>query len=239
MTTFAPDRPDWTREDTGSVIYGQQADIDPFTSAGFGLEGVASYTLFVTSFAANVPITLSLEFLPNIGTGLPIGAIEVSACENPNGPAELFFECPSYGGQLGIFNLDTVNTVLANVFSSNRVVIEPRYTTDTVPGRTLSNGDGFTAATPLFLADAPGGPGGYPANVNAGITVKASGAGVLQFWYRDGRGNLQTIDVCDAVGGPDQTVIVPLPQCIGQFYFVPSATDPAGTITAIVYPARS
>lgn len=238
-STFAPDRPDWTREDTGSVVAQQTITIAPSTVERFGLQGVASYTLFAESAGAGVGLALNLAYEVNPDVSVAIGASVLTALGNPDELSLIVYEAPSYGGLALVTNLDPTNPAIVNVFSSNRAVVEPRYTMDVLPGRTLVGVGGFTMGTPLFLAPADGAWPGVAANVNTGITVQSSGSGVLSFRYLDAAGNQQTIAVAAVTGGTETSVQVALPQCVGQFYFDPAATDPTGTITALVYPARS
>lgn len=239
MTTFTPDRPDWTQESTASVVYGQEVILGPLAEQTFGLVGVASYTLVAQSVGDGNPILLNLAFEVNPSTAIGIGAIVLTALENPDIASLVFFECPSYGGLLIVENFDEVNSVLVNVYSSNRTVAEPRYTLDTTPGRTLQSAVGFTASTPTLLASLDGGGSGYAANVITGVTARSSGAGDLEFWYRDAGGNVQIIPVMTVTGTPAQSVTLPLPQCTGQFYFTPTGTDASGQVTVLAYPARS
>lgn len=239
MTTFTPDRPDWTREDTASIVYEQEQFINPGEQFDFGLVGVASYTVLAISVDVGAYVALSLLYQLQPNALVPIMELAVTSDSNPQFSALLVAESPSYGGLVTIANLNPDSVVLVTVFSSNRVVAEPRYTLDSIPASVYTNGGAFVADTPQQLAGVGNFGSGYAANVNAAVTVDSSGDGVVSFSYRDVTGTQRMIPIATVTAAVVATVTAPLPFCTGQFWFTPTLDDPAGTITLQAYPART
>lgn len=237
--TLAPDRPDWTREDTASIIYIQTKILAPDEVEIFGLSGVGSYTLLAQSAGADVPIFLILSYNATPDLSTPV-AVSIATCAaSPLAAQSMAYESPSYGGSLGVFNHDPVNPVTVTVYSSNRVVATPRYIGDLLPGRSYRLADVFTPATQLFVPPSDYQTFGYCANVDTGFCATSTDAGVLYYAYLDGVSAPQQIPIMTLAANVPQLAQLPLPQSMGQFYFTPATPNPAGVLTLLAYPARS
>lgn len=239
MTTFTPDRPDWTKEDTASIFYQQEQTIVAGDQFDFGLIGAGSYTVLAIGTTPNEPVLLRLLYQLSHAAPIPINEFAVTAQDDPAAPSLLVYESPSYGGLITIINFSTTADVLVNVFTSNRVIASPRIMTDLTPGRTFQYTGALLIGVAVNLPWVDGGPGGYAANVNAGYQISSNTAGAVLFYYRDNSGAQQQILIATLMANDLVHDIVALPQCVGQFWFVPTADEPGGAVQVLAYPART
>lgn len=235
-STFAPDLPDWTHPDTAGVIYNAQLALDPGGQGQFGLIGLASYTFRLQATAASDPIVIQLEYFNGLLAPAVIGSLAVTVMECIYDPAATLFESPAYGGLVVATAVGNGNPIDISVFGSNRIVSRPRILLDQMSSQVFQIPVGLVAATPVNAVNVYYPGFGCVANGKTAIVATPSGAGRLDFYYRDFQGNQQIVPIGACAAAVPTTFEVALPQAAGQLYFTPAATDPAGTFTAIAFP---
>lgn len=236
---FSPDLPDFTTENSAGVVNVQTATVTAGTSAEFGLSGVASYSVFLEGIG-NDPIIVAFIAAANATLTAPLNVVVFSAVSDPLVSVGTYMlQLPSYGELLTLIVQSASVDVAVTVLSSNRPVDKPNINEDYNPSGPYIQRGPFVAATAQPLTSETNGNSLYVSNVECGLTAVASGAGLLEYWYVDFLGNTWTQPIAALVAGVPVFVERGLPWGVGGFYFTPTASDAAGTITVYAQPIRN
>lgn len=240
MTTITPDLPDWTNESSAGTLYAQQGLIPGDSGADFGLSGIGSYLIQFSSDGPDSAVLMTINYnVPGLDLS-GAGFVTVTAHESEFGPVDFWYESPSYGGSITMFNNDPDLPVTYNIVSSNRIVDQPRLLNDLNSGTVFEPEDTtFVNTVPKPLQPVAATINGCVINVVTAFTIDSDTNGTLMFYYRDARFNQRQLAIATVVAGVEVLATVPLPACIGQLYFVPSADNPTGHVTVQCYPAYS
>lgn len=230
MTTFAPDSPDWFGGATGGVMLAETITLAPDGVMQQGLSGATGLVIVATSAGADIPVHLLVGFTTAFDGGNPIFLAVLTADANPDVAAIAGADVPTYGAGMQLFNADATNPLTVQIFTTNRVITAVHLEPSFLPGRVFGPSGAFVAATALWLAPVDVVANGFASNGSTGVYALASGAGELDFSYLDAGGTQRRIPVGVLVADVAFAATLPLPACIGWFYFTPAADDASGTI---------
>lgn len=238
MTTFASDSPDWFTGQTGGTLFAETITVPAGGMPQQGLSGGTGCIILADSAGPNIPVLLVVDFTAAFNGIQDVFDVALTADDNPAGLARIAADLPAYGAGIQFLNLDVVNDVTVSVFTTNRSIPAVRIEPSSTPGRAFQQFGAFVGGTPQWLAPADEIGVGYPNNAQAGIYAESSDAGTLHFSFRDTIGTQRRLPVMTLAANTPQMVTMPLPQCVGWFYFTPVADNPAGTITVVAMPAQ-
>lgn len=236
---FSPDLPDFTTENSAGIVNAETEFIAAGTSHEFGLSGVASYSVFVES-ASTDPIIAVFVAAANQQLTSPLNLVVFSAITDPLSSAATYMvQLPSYGELVTVIAQSAGADLSVTVLSSNRPVDKPNINEDYNPNGPYSQRGPFVAGTAQPLLSGTNGNSLYVSNVECGLTAVASGAGLLEYWYVDFLGNTWHQPIAALVANVPVFLDRGLPWGVGGFYFTPTASDAAGTITLFAQPIRN